>query len=164
MSEYRRLWRPGGRYFFTVNLARPGEDLLVRHVDLFRACYARCLADAPFRTDAIVVLPDHLHAIWSLPRGDADFASRWRRIKAGFSRGLGETRGRSDSKRRKGERGIWQRRYWEHCIRDADDMAAHLRYVLCNPVQHGYVSRATDWPYSSIHRDIAAGRLGPAGI
>ncbi len=164
MSNYLRLKRPGASYFFTVNLAHRGGALLTDHIAELRRCYARCVTDTPFRTDAIVVLPDHIHAIWTLPEGDADFSSRWRRIKAGFSRSLSISHPRSPSKHRKGERGLWQRRYWEHCLRDPEDFEAHLQYVLCNPVKHGLVSAARDWPYSSIHRDIAQARVPLPGL
>lgn len=107
----------------------------------------------------MVVLPDHLHAIWRLPDGDADFPTRWALIKAGFSRGLPKTEAIRASRSGKRERGIWQRRYWEHQIRDDDDLARHVAYVHFNPVKHGYVGQAVDWPYSSIHRFIRAGTI-----
>jgi putative transposase len=106
-----------------------------------------------------VVLPDHLHAVWTLPEADSDFSTRWRLIKSRFSRALGATGHRSASMLAKNERGIWQRRFWEHHIRDEADFAAHVRYCWGNPVKHGLVERAVDWPYSSIHRDIRAGRV-----
>ena len=105
------------------------------------------------------MLPDHLHAIWSLPEGDADFATRWSLIKSGFSRGLSASAARSPSKLGKREKGIWQRRYWEHVIRDEADMARHIDYIHFNPVKHGLVSRVCDWPHSSFHRYVAEGVL-----
>jgi putative transposase len=103
-------------------------------------------------------LPDHLHAIWSLPAGDPDFPARWSRIKSGFSRGL-EAAPRSPSKIAKREKGIWQRRYWEHAIRDETDLAQHVDYIHFNPVKHGYVTRVVDWPHSSFHRFVKLGVL-----
>lgn len=108
----------------------------------------------------MVILPDHLHTIWTMPPDDADYALRWRLIKTRFSRGLPKTESRSDSRIAKGERGIWQRRYWEHQIRDEDDLQCHVDYIHINPVKHGYVERAADWPHSSIHRYIARGDFG----
>lgn len=172
MTAYRRLRVPGATYFFTVALEARGADLLVREIDMLRRAYRQTWRERPFSTDAMVVLPDHLHAIWTLPEGDSDFSTRWRLIKARFTRavltGMGAEHpsyGRmggvhpSPSKMRKGERGIWQRRFWEHCIRDADDYAAHMRYCWVNPVKHGLVNRAVDWPYSSIHRDARRGQV-----
>ncbi len=113
----------------------------------------------PFDTLAIVVLPEHLHAISMLPNDDANFAMRWALIKARFSRKLPKHEAISASRRTKGERGIWRRRYWEHLIRDEQDLAKHVDYIHFNPVKHGHVERAVQWPYSSIHRYVRAGVL-----
>ena len=113
----------------------------------------------PFEVNAIVVLPDHLHAIWTLPDGDGDYALRWRLIKTTFSRAQPQLERRSDSRKAKHERGIWQRRYWEHRIRDERDMSAHVDYVHINPLKHGHVSRVRDWPWSSFHSHVRAGVL-----
>ncbi|MEO0744034.1 MAG: transposase [Pseudomonadota bacterium] len=161
MSQYCRLRIPGATYFFTVNLAHRGGDLLVSHIDALRAAYAATHCEQPFQTDAIVVLPDHLHAVWTLPPGDADFSNRWRKIKARFSRSVGQMQPRSWSKVRKRETGVWQRRFWEHAIRDEADYDAHVSYCWANPVKHGHVARAVEWPHSSIHRDMRLGRVGP---
>jgi putative transposase len=107
----------------------------------------------------MIVLPDHLHAVWTLPAGDADFANRWMLIKAGFSRQIVPTERRSPSRAAKGERGIWQRRYWEHLIRDEGDFARHVDYIHFNPVKHGLATRAAEWKHSSIHRHIRLGLL-----
>jgi putative transposase len=107
--------------------------------------------------DAVVVLPDHLHCIWSLPDGDADYSTRWGLIKAHFSRGVEHGERRSASRIKRGERGIWQRRFWEHCLRDDGDYARHVDYIHWNPVKHGYVQRVADWPHSSLHRHVARG-------
>lgn len=161
MSIYRRLRIPGATYFFTVNLARRGDATLVDHVDVLRRAYAATHCEQPFKTDAIVILPDHLHAVWTLPPGDTDFSGRWRKIKARFSHALGKRPPRSLSKVRKREVGVWQRRFWEHCIRDEAEYRAHVAYCWGNPVKHGYVKRAVDWPHSSIHREIRLGKVAP---
>jgi putative transposase len=123
MTEYRRNFVPGGSYFFTVNLDDRRERLLTDHIGLLRNAFRYARARHPFTIDAIVVLPDHLHAIWTLPDGDADFSLRWRLIKSVFSRGLRPGEQTSESRASKGERGIWQRRYWEHTLRDETDFA-----------------------------------------
>jgi len=111
----------------------------------------------PFVIDAIVVLPDHLHAVWTLPPGDADFSLRWRMIKSRFAQALPKQERLSDVRKARGERGIWQRRFWEHLIRDEADYARHVEYCYINPVKHGLVARVRDWPHSSFHRDVRAG-------
>lgn len=160
MSRYLRFRRPGGTYFFTVNLARPGGVHLVEQIDLLRQAIHATKASHPFDIDAMVILPDHLHAVWTLPEGDADFSTRWRLIKGRFAHGVRGVFGRSGSKKRAGERGVWQRRFWEHCIRDEADYRAHVAYCWINPVKHGYVQRPVDWPYSTIHRDMRRGLVG----
>ncbi len=159
MSRYRRATVKGGTFFFTVTLADRSSDLLVRHIDLLRHAYRLAQQRRPFETIAICVLPDHLHAIWSLPAEDADFSSRWSIIKSGFSRGMPRAVSRSPSKIAKREKGIWQRRYWEHAVRDETDLQHHVDYIHYNPVKHGLVSRATDWPYSSFHHYVTRGTL-----
>ncbi len=109
----------------------------------------------------MVVLPEHLHCIWTLPPGDADYKARWALIKAGFSRTLPGGEYRSDSRRKRGECGLWQRRYWEHVIRDERDFERHVDYIHWNPVKHGWVTRVRDWPYSSFHRYVRGGILPP---
>jgi putative transposase len=159
MSRYRRAHVEGGVFFFTVTLADRSSDVLVRHVDRLRRIYASIQKRYPFETVAICVLPDHLHAIWSLPEADTDFPLRWSLIKAGFSRGLPGERQRSTSKISRRERGIWQRRYWEHAIRDDADLERHVDYIHFNPVKHGNVSQVCDWPHSSFHRYVTQGVL-----
>ncbi|MEX0309029.1 MAG: transposase [Tateyamaria sp.] len=161
MSNYRRFRVDGATYFFTVNLAKRAGTWLTDHIDHLRTAYAQTRLEHPFRCDAIVVLPDHLHAVWTLPNGDADFSERWRKIKARFSRAVGGDHARSPSKVDKREVGLWQRRFWEHCIRDEADYRAHVGYCWDNPVKHGCVARAVEWPYSSIHRDVRLGRIEP---
>jgi putative transposase len=159
MSRYRRAKIDGSVLFFTVTLADRSGDLLVRHIDRLRHVYVSVQKSYPFETIAICVLPDHLHAIWSLPPGDANFPLRWSLIKSGFSRGIASDPRRTASKIAKREKGIWQRRYWEHAIRDDADLANHVDYIHFNPVKHGYVSRAGDWPHSTFHRFVARGIL-----
>jgi putative transposase len=156
--DYRRAWRPDGTYFFTVNLLqRQGNDLLIRHIDLLRRVVADVRRRHPFKIHGWVVLPEHLHCVIELPVGDADFATRWRLMKAGFSKGLPRTERLSKVRARRGERGIWQRRYWEHLIRDDADYRAHMDYVHINPLKHGLVKRVRDWPYSTYHRLVVQG-------
>lgn len=158
MPNYRRATIAGGTFFFTLTLADRLSDLLVQEIDRLRHVYSNVQQCRPFETLAICILPDHLHAIWSLPPRDSDFARRWNRIKSEFSRGLAaETR--SPSKARKREKGIWQRRYWEHAIRDERDLARHIDYIHFNPVKHGFVPRVRDWPHSSFHRYVERGDL-----
>ncbi|WP_127902535.1 REP-associated tyrosine transposase [Solirhodobacter olei] len=153
MSRYLRPSQPGARVFFTVALADRGSDLLLRQVDALRDAVRRTRAERPFGIDAWVVLPDHLHCLWSLPEGDADYSRRWQVIKARFSRAMpGVRRRRSHAARR--EHGIWQRRFWEHHIRDPADWEVHMRYCWFNPVKHGLVEDPADWPHSSYHRDV----------
>jgi putative transposase len=155
--KYIRAWLPGGTYFFTVNLAERSRTLLVDHVDHLRDTVRKVKQAHPFDIVAWVVLPDHLHAVWTLPKDDDDCATRWALIKAGFSRGIPSGERISASRQTKGERGIWQRRYWEHLIASEDDLWRHVNYVHANPVKHGYVMQVQQWPYSSIHRYIRQG-------
>ncbi|MFK4387585.1 REP-associated tyrosine transposase [Bradyrhizobium sp. USDA 223] len=156
MSRYRRA--QGSTFFFTVVLADRSSTLLVDHVDRLRRIYQTVQQRRPFETIAICILPDHLHAIWSLPDHDVNFSSRWNLIKGGFSRGI-EPRERSVSKLLKREKGIWQRRYWEHAIRDDADLEHHVDYIHFNPVKHGLVERVRDWSLSSFHRYVQQGDL-----
>jgi putative transposase len=159
MRTYKRLQITGGCYFFTVNLAeRRQNDTLIRHIDNLRAAFKQTRNSHPFEIDAIVILPEHLHCIWQLPTDDADYPTRWRLIKSRFSMGIPPAEAVSQSRKRKKERGIWQRRYWEHCIRDEDDYQNHLDCIHYNPVKHGYVQAAKNWLYSSFHRWVKRGR------
>ena len=154
MSRYRRAKIDGGIFFFTVVLADRSSEVLVKHVECLRRVYRAVQARPPFATNAICILPDHLHAIWTLPPGDADFARRWSQIKSGFSRGLPPAQLRSRSQVQRREAGIWQRRFWEHAIRDDADFERHVDYIHFNPVKHGYVTRVCDWPHSSFQRYV----------
>nr|WP_298132341.1 transposase [uncultured Pseudoxanthomonas sp.] len=159
MTSYRRAFIPGATYFFTANLADRRTTLLVDHIDLLRDAIRYTRHRHPFDIDALVVLPDHLHALWTLPAGDADFPLRCRLIKTWFSRQLPRVEHRRMSRVDKGERGIWQRRYWEHLIRDEVDFARHVDYIHWNPVKHGHTPRVVDWPYSTFHRFVRDGVL-----
>ncbi|MGE0700326.1 MAG: transposase [Hyphomicrobiaceae bacterium] len=153
MPNYRRVRVPGGCYFFTVNLLDRNSRLLVEHIESLRAAVRETRSRFPFQIDAMVILPDHLHAIWTLPEGDADFSVRWRWIKIRFARAITATEPIDAVRAARGERGIWQRRFWEHAIRDDRDFANHVGYCWFNPVKHGLVQNIEDWPYSSFHRD-----------
>lgn len=203
MATYIRPKISGATVFFTVKLALRNGALLANEIDLLREAVRVTRARRPFEIDAWVVLPDHMHCVWTLPVEDANFSDRWGAIKARFSKmvrlkaegrldgndrmvgykptlrqggqcdlqtgreGLQPTEvqalraRRSPSKRAKQDAGIWQRRFWEHHIRDRADYTAHVRYCWLNPVKHGLVPRPVDWPYSSIHRDIRLGRVKP---
>ncbi len=154
MTNYRRNRLAGGTYFFTVVIAERRLDMLVQHIEYLRAALRNEQQCSPFMNLALVVLPDHLHAVWRLPEGDSDYSSRWRRIKAGFTRALPLNERISTSRQAKGERGVWQRRFWEHTVRDEEDLRLHLDYVHINPVKHGFVSRVSDWPHSTFHEYV----------
>jgi putative transposase len=153
MSNYRRYFVPGGTYFFTINLLeRRNNSLLVTHIDALREAVRRTKADRPFRIEGWVVLPEHMHLMMTLPPGDTDFSNRIKSIKMRFNYALPADERRSDVRAEKGERGIWQRRFWEHAIRHERDFERHLDYIHFNPVKHGHAAMARDWPYSTFHQ------------
>ena len=157
MVAYRRNKTPGARYFFTVTLLDRSSRLLVERIADLRVAFRAVRAQRPFTLDAVVVLPDHLHCIWTLPPDDGDYSLRWRGIKSRFSRRVPPTERRTRGRVNKMERGIWQRRFWEHTLRDGRDVKRHIDYLHYNPVKHGFVSRVRDWPYSSFHRGVRKG-------
>src|SRR5690606_4130511 len=157
MPNYCRAWVKGGTYFFTVNLLDRRQSLLVDELGALRAAFREARAARPFDMLAAVILPDHLHCLWTLPADDGDNGARWRHVKSAFSRSLPPVEPRDPVRKARAERGIWQRRYWEHVIRDERDLAAHVDYIHFNPVKHGYVDRARDWPWSSFHRWVHRG-------
>jgi len=157
MTSYRRNFVPGGSFFFTVNLAARKRSLLTSHIALLHAAFREIRWRHPFTIDAIVILLDHLHTIWTMPVDDADFATRWRLIKSMFSRHLAREERISPSRLAKGERGIWQRRYWEHTIKNESDFERHIDYIHINPVKHGWVKRVSDWAPSSFHHYVKLG-------
>ncbi len=162
MPEYRRRFVAGGTFFFTVvtNFRRP---ILTDRATLksLRCAFDQTRAAHPFNVDAMVVLPDHLHCLWTLPPDDADFATRWRLIKTRFTRAYLKTggleTGRSGSRRRQSERGVWQRRFWEHTVRDEPEFEAFANYIHFNPVKHGHASCPHAWAHSTFHRFVRDG-------
>lgn len=146
MSNYRRMRIAGGCWFFTVNLYDRHSDLLIRHIAELRLAVRKVKQRHPFEINAWVILPDHMHCIWTLPSNDCDFSLRWQEIKKTFTASL------SCKKKT-----VWQKRFWEHCIRDERDYEAHMNYVYINPLKHGLVNKVSDWPYSSFHRDVKRG-------
>jgi putative transposase len=158
MVRYRRNRVPGGTYFFTVTLDDRRSTVLVDHIGALRTAFRTTRASAPFTGDAIVVLPEHLHAILTLPENDADYSNRWRRIKGHFTSAV-LAAGTPLIADASGDYRLWQRRYWEHTIRDEDDFARHVDYIHIDPVKHGLVGRVADWPYSSFHRAVRDGGL-----
>ena len=161
MPHYIRATVPGGTFFFTVALLERHRRLLVENIDILRTAFRTVHRTRPFTIDAIVILPDHLHCIWTLPATDADFSTRWRLIKTAFARHIPTGERLSNRRQHTGERGIWQRRFWEHAIRDDTDLARHVDYIHFNPVKHGHVGQAADWPYSSFHRYVRNGMQPP---
>ena len=158
MVNYRRNRIAGGTYFFTVTLRDRRAAFLTTHIDALRQVFRDARRARPFQIEAIAVMPDHLHTIWCLPAGDADYAGRWRMIKSRFTRQLVQ-RGVAMNRNAKGEYDLWQRRYWEHTIRDDLDLQKHVDYIHYNPVKHGLVKRVMDWPYSSFHRYVRQGMI-----
>jgi putative transposase len=152
MTNYRRYRLKDGCYFFTVALAERGGSLLTENIGGLRVAFRDVRRAHPFTMEAVVILPDHLHCIWTLPEGDDDLSTRWRQIKAAFSCDLPQTERRSESRLNRQERGIWQRRFWEHAIRDDADYQRRVDYIHYNPVKHAYVTQVLDWRYSSFHR------------
>ena len=147
--RYRRAFVEGGSYFFTVVTAQRRPILATEQaIEDLRSAFRNVRARRPFEIDAIVVLPDHLHCIWTLPPDDSDFATRWRLVKTWFTKNC-------DAGIRSAP--IWQDRYWEHLMRDEGDFTRHVEYIHYNPVKHGRVARPTDWPYSSFGRYVEAG-------
>ena len=152
MSHYRRAYIPGGTYFFTVvTHERTPIFINEERVEAIRPAFRKEMAARPFQLDAIAILPEHLHCIWRLPEGDTDYSSRWREIKKSVSRQI------STVTNDRHERGVWQRRFWEHVIRDEDDWRRHVDYVHYNPVKHQLVKRPADWQWSSFGRAVSLG-------
>jgi putative transposase len=158
MVRYRRNFVPGGTFFFTVTLADRRSSVLVDHVGLLRTAFRETRDRKSFAVDAIVILPDHLHTILTLPSGDSGFSGRWKAIKAAFTRSIIAT-GASIPRDDRGEYFLWQRRFWEHTIRDDQDFERCASYLHFNPVKHRLVSRPGEWPFSSLHRYVRAGIL-----
>ena len=166
MPNYVRVFRPGGTFFLTLVTERRAPLFAENHArTLLHDAIARCQSFHPFEIDAIILLPDHLHLLMTLPRGDADFSVRLRLLKSRFTRTYlasgGTEQRRSDSRVRQQARGVWQRRFWEHTIRDEDDLHRHSDYVHYNAVKHKQVTCPHLWPHSSFHRFVAEKRYEP---
>ncbi|MGU3525367.1 REP-associated tyrosine transposase [Enterobacteriaceae bacterium C23F] len=144
MSNYRRNYIKGGTWFFTVNLRDRQRSLLTDQIVYLKNAIAEAKRQKPFHINAWVILPEHMHCIWTLPVDDCDFSGRWRDIKKRFSRDIGS-----------GD--IWQPRFWEHTIRNEEDYCRHVDYCYINPVKHGWVKRVKDWPFSTFHHDVRGG-------
>ena len=160
IMEYRRAKIAGGTYFFTlVTYNRNQIFNNPENVELLRQSFRYVMEKHPLTIEAAVILPDHLHCIWTLPDDDYDFSTRWRLIKSYFSRKCQETyQGKiTDSRKKKQEKAIWQRRFWEHCIKDEEDYNNHIDYIHYNPVKHGLVKAPKDWQYSSFKRYVREG-------
>lgn len=150
MPEYRRSLIPGGTFFFTVNLADRRSALLVREVEALRTAIRGVRIKSPFHIDAWVILPEHMHCIWTLPENDSNYSARWQAIKISFSKTVAHTRPHD-------KRSIWQHRFWEHTIRDERDYHTHMDYVHFNPVKHRLVNHPADWPFSTFTTNVKRG-------
>jgi putative transposase len=158
--KYRRAFVSGGSFFFKlVTEKRRPLFASAEAVDVLRSAFRSVRSTRPFALDAIVVLPDHLHCIWTLPPGDADFSTRWRLVKIGFTKHCDPALRPAPSgvQTRRQEQELWQHRYWEHMLRDEADFDRHVEYIHYNPVKHGYVASPLEWPHSSFLRNIEAG-------
>lgn len=150
--RYRRVFVPGGTYFFTVNLQNRSTTLLTDKIDCLRFALKKTMFYYPYSIEGLVVLPDHLHMLMHMPETDKDYSVRWNMIKGLFSKQISAAEKINSARKNKRERGIWQRRFWEHLIRNERDYEKHLNYIHYNPVKHGYVDTPWEWKYSSIHR------------
>lgn len=166
MPNYRRYRVHGGTYFFTLKTEH--NALLFaesQNVKLLGEVFRETITRWPFELTAVVLLPDHVHALWTLPPGDANYSTRWAWLKKEFTRRFlaagGTEQATSASRRRNRRRGIWQRRFWEHTIEDEDDFDNHFDYIHWNPVKHGYAKSPSEWPHSSFHRWVKRGVYPP---
>lgn len=164
MANYIRKYVPGATYFFTLRLADRSDDLLIRRVDLLRSVMRATRDRYPFHIDAITVLPATIHMLWTLPEGDADYPRRVAMLKSRFSRGCPMPVHRTATQIQRAEKGIWQRRYWEHVITDVEDFERHRDVIYLSPVHAGLCPRPQDWQHTSLHRDLRQGGAGPTAI
>ena len=158
--QYRRVYTKGACYFFTlVTEQRRPIFKNDQQIKILRESFKKVKQKYPFKIDAIVVLPDHIHCIWTLPEGDQDYSTRWRLIKTGFTKQCDTSiiQSPNHTRTRKKQQAIWQHRFWEHMIRNEQDYQHHVEYIHYNPVKHGLVKQASDWPYSSLHQYINDG-------
>lgn len=153
MVYYRRNYSQGGCYFFTLTLRNRRSKALIEHIHSLRSAMKQVQKEYFYETKAIVVLPDHLHCIWQLPDNDANYSRRWLRIKSYFTQKVRES-GVKLACNARGEYLLWQKRFWEHTIRDEKDFENHVNYIHYNPVKHGYVKNVADWKYSSFHKFV----------
>ena len=158
MVGYRRNRFSGGTYFFTVVLQDRSSNYLSNNIQLLRQSFEYVRANNSYKTIAAVVLPDHLHVIWQLPKSDDDYPGRWKAIKSHFTRNITKIDA-SIVKNSRGEYALWQKRYWEHTIRNQQDLNTHINYIHFNPVKHGYVNHVNEWPYSTFHQYVKKGIL-----
>jgi putative transposase len=169
MPQYRRAEMAGGTFFFTV-VTFNRKPILTNDTarNILHNAWMDTRSRFPFITEAVCLLPDHIHCIWRLPEGDTNYSMRWKEIKRLFTKGyleqIGPGEKRNESRIKKGEAAVWQRRFWEHTIRDDDDFNRHLDYIHYNPVKHGLVNNVSDWPWSpegaqeaSFHRYVTNG-------
>ncbi len=159
MPEYRRIYQPGGTYFFTlVTYNRKSIFRSKSARDLLHFTWVDVQSRHKFEAIAVCLLPDHIHAIWKLPEGDSDYPMRWKEIKRLFTREylrqIGPGEARNESRQIQGEAAIWQRRYWTHVLFDQDDLNNHIDYIHINPLKHGLVNQVSDWEFSSFHRYV----------
>lgn len=162
--QYRRARTEGGTYFFTVVTDRRRRFLCVEeNIQLLRSIFVEIKQEHPFVIDAIIILPNHLHCLWTLPAGDVDYSMRWSLIKSSFSRQCRpQYKGiLTRSRHKKKEQAVWQRRFWEHEIQNDTDFMTHVEYIHYNPVHHGLATAAADWPYSSFQRFVDQGVYAP---
>lgn len=152
--RYRRTYLSGATYFFTVNLLDRKSILLTTHISKLRQAFKKIKDEQSFSIDAIVILPDHLHTLITFPDSHANFSVLWNQLKGAFSRSIPCKEMITCSRKNKRERGIWQRRFWEHLIKDELDFEHHYNCIHYNPVKHGYVESPRQWKYSSIHKAI----------
>ncbi len=147
MVQYRRNYVAGGTYFFTVTLKNRQDTTLTSHINALTDAFRKTRDTHPFVTIAMVVMPDHLHAVWQLPEGDSNYSDRWRMIKSRFTQSIGVAAQ------------LWQARFWEHTVRNELELGVFVDYIHYNPVKHGLVVAAKDWPHSTFHRFVARGDL-----
>ena len=156
MSEYRRIYQPGGSCFFTVVTHQRIKILsLPEHISRLKSSFDKVMKKHPYTMEAFVILPDHIHCLWRMPPSDSNYSIRWRLIKGYFSNGF------NDPVNKRGEKQIWQRRFWEHLLRDDEDWRRHMDYIHYNPVKHGYVENPGDWPHSSFRQAVKDGLYAP---
>lgn len=159
MKRYRRNYQMGATYFFTICLEDRNSDLLITHIQELRTAFRKTYLKMPFITDAMVIMPDHIHALWTMPPDDSDFSTRIRLFKSHFSRNISPILKHTlnNNRLKHKEVGIWQQRFWEHTIYDDADYQRHMDYIHFNPIKHGLVKNLNDWEYSTFHREVANG-------